>query len=67
MEGSQWLQLKNWWYEEATLQARRNATRQPPGPVESELTGTGPHATLKAQAGLSNLALTQVKSIVLRA
>lgn len=36
LEGSQWLQLKSWWYEEATLQARRNATSQPPGPVESE-------------------------------
>lgn len=60
------VQLKSWWYEEATSQARRNATRQPPGPVESELTGTVPHASLEAQARLSDLALTQVKSIVLK-
>lgn len=67
LEGSQWLQLKSWWWEEACSQARQNALRQPHGPTEEELPGTGQYSNLAQQAGLSDLALTQTKSIFMKA
>ncbi|KAM9673382.1 endogenous retrovirus group K member 113 Gag polyprotein-like [Trichechus inunguis] len=67
LEGSQWLQLQSWWLEEARVQARLNATLNPPGPTEDELTGQGQYSTLAQQAGLRDAALVQIKSIFLRA
>lgn len=64
---SQWLQLKSWWWEEARVQARKNATRNPPGPTEEQLTGSGQYATLNAQAGLDDIALTQIKALFIKA
>lgn len=67
LEGPQYLQFKGWWLEAARDQSRRNATQNPPGPTEEELTGSGGYATLQGQAGLSDLALTQLKVIVVKA
>lgn len=53
--------------EEAHVQARKNAKRNPLGPTEEQLTGMGQYATLDAQAGLDDTALTQIKTLFLRA
>lgn len=39
----------------------------PPGPTEEQLTGTDQYATLNAQAGLDDVAFTQIKTLFLRA
>ena len=67
LDRSQWLQLRSWWLEDAKEQARRNATRNPPGPTEEQLTGTGQFATVAAQSGLDDVALSQVKGLFLKA
>lgn len=67
LDRCQWLQLRSWWMDEAHVQARKNATRDPPGATEEQLTGTGQYATLNAQAGLDDVALTQIKTLFLRA
>ena len=67
LDRSQWLQLKSWWWEEARVQASKNATRNPPGPTEEQLMGSGQYATLNAQAGLDDIALTQIKALFIKA
>lgn len=49
------------------VQARKNVMCDPPGATEEQLTGTGQYATLNAQAGLDDVALTQIKTLFLRA
>ena len=51
----------------AHVQARKNVMCDPLGPTEEQLTGTGQYATLNAQAGLDDVALTQIKTLFLRA
>ncbi|XP_017727345.1 PREDICTED: endogenous retrovirus group K member 8 Gag polyprotein-like [Rhinopithecus bieti] len=67
LDRSQWLQLRSWWLEDAKEQARCNAARNPPGPTEEQLTGTGQFATVAAQSGLEDVALSQVKALFLKA
>lgn len=67
IEGPAWLQLRSWWAEEARTQVRLNAQRQPPGPTEDELKGSGQYATLATQAALTDPRLIQVKLIFLKA
>ena len=49
----------------AHVQARKNIMCDPPGPAEEQLTGQ--YATLNAQAGLDDVAFTQIKTLFLRA
>lgn len=67
LEGSQWLQLRSWWEEEARKQARINQTQQPPGPLEEKLMGDGPFRSLQAQAQYTDQDLQQVRQVFLRA
>ena len=58
LDRSQWLQLHSWQMNKAHVQARKNVMCDPPGATEEQLTGTGQYATLSAQAGLEDVALT---------
>lgn len=67
LEGSQWLQLRSWWEEEARKQARINEGENPPGPLEDKLMGEGPYRALREQAQYSDQDLQQVHQVFLRA
>ena len=58
LEGSQWLQLRSWWEEEARKQARINEGQNPPGPLEDKLMGEGHYWALREQAQYSDQDLT---------
>ena len=54
LEGSQWLQLRSWWEEEARKQAQINEGQNPPGPLEDKLMGEGQYQALIEQAQYSD-------------
>lgn len=67
LEGSQWLQLRSWWEEEARKQARINEGQNPQGPLEDKLMGEGQYRALREQAQYTDQELQQVRQVFLRA
>ena len=65
LEGSQWLQLRSWWEEEARKQARINEGQNPSGPLEDKLMGEGCYQALREQAQYSDQDLQQVCQVFL--
>ena len=65
LEGSQWLQLRSWWEEEARKQARINEGQNLPGPLEDKLMGEGLYRALRKQAQYSDQDLQQVHQVFL--
>lgn len=65
LEGSQWLQLRSWWEEEARKQARINEGQNPSGPLEDKLMGEGHYRALREQAQYSDQGLKQVRQVFL--
>ena len=61
LEGSQWLQLRSWWEEEARKQAQINEGQNPPGPLEDKLMGEGQYRALREQTQYSDQDLQQVR------
>ena len=66
LEGSQWLQLRSWWEEEARKQAQINDGQNPPGPLKDKLMGEGQYRALREQAQYSDQDL-QVHQVFLQA
>ena len=67
LEGSQWLQLRSWWEEEARKQAQINEGQSPPGPLDNKLMGEGHYQALREQAQYSDQDLQQVHQVFLQA
>ena len=65
LEGSQWLQLRSWWEEEARKQVRINEGQNPPGPLKDKLMGEGQYRALREQAQYSDQDLQQVRQVFL--
>ena len=66
LEGSQWLQLRSWWEEEARKQGWINEGQNPPGPLKDKLMGEGCYRALREQAQYSDQDL-QVCQVFLHA
>ncbi|XP_077614458.1 endogenous retrovirus group K member 8 Gag polyprotein-like [Crocuta crocuta] len=67
LEGSQCLQSRSSWEEEARKQARIHEGQYPPGPLEDKLMGEGQFRALRDQAQYSDQDLQQVHQVFLRA
>ena len=65
LEGSQGLQLRSWWEEEARKQVRINEGQNPPGPLKDKLMGEGQYRALREQAQYSDQDLQQVCQVFL--